>query len=223
MGTDGGDDDEAPAHRVKVPAFKMNRAEVTVGQYRGCVDAGKCLAPGTGPRCNWAEAGRQEHPVNCLTWSAAAAFCAWAGGALPSEAQWEYAASGMGEARTYPWGAEPANCQRAVMPDDKGPGCGADCTAAVCSRPAGHGEGGVCDLAGNVWEWVADCWHKGYKGAPADGSAWRAGCKEEGRRVVRGSSFLNGTPDNLRASSRDSSPATEAYHSIGFRCVRTSG
>ena len=92
----------------------------------------------------------------------------------------------------------------------------------MCSKPSGQGEWGLCDLAGNVWEWVGDCWHKGYKGAPVDGSAWTAACKEEGRKVVRGSSFLNGTVDNLRTSSRDSSPVDEAFHSIGFRCVRAS-
>jgi len=220
MGTDGGDDDEGPAHRVKVAAFEMNRTEVTVGQYRVCVDAEKCQAPATGPKCNWAQSDREEHPVNCLAWLAASDFCDWAGGTLPSEAQWEYAATGLGEARTYPWGAEPADCKRAVMPKDKKPGCGAGGTAPVCSRPSGNGEGGLCDLAGNVWEWMADCWHRGYKGAPVDGSAWTTACKEKGRRVVRGSSFLNGTLDNMRSASRDSSSAEDALHSIGFRCAR---
>ena len=220
MGRDGGDDDEVPAHQVSVPGFEINRTEVTVGQYQRCVAAGKCLSPGTGPRCNWEVAGRGEHPVNCLAWEHAEAFCAWAGGALPTEAQWEFAARSGGKAQPYPWGELPADCQRAVMPDDKGPGCGQDATAPACSRPRGNSAHGLCDLSGNVWEWVADCWHKGYRGAPVDGSAWTTACKDPGRRVVRGSSFLNGTVDNLRAASRDSSPAAERYHSIGFRCVR---
>ena len=220
MGRDGGDDDEAPAHQVQVPAFQMNRTEVTVGQYRRCVAAGACVAPATDTRCNWGTAGRTEHPVNCLTWEQARSFCAWAGGALASEAQWEFAARSAGKAQRYPWGDAPADCQRAVMPDSAGPGCGADTTAPTCSRPGGDSAQGLCDLSGNVWEWVSDCWHKGYGGAPVDGSARLTGCKEPGRRVVRGSSFLNGTVDNLRAASRDSSPAAETYHSIGLRCVR---
>ena len=221
MGRDGGDDDEAPAHQVTLPGFEINRTEVTVGQYRRCEAAGKCVTPGTDPRCNWGVEGRQEHPVNCLTWEQATAFCAWAGGALPSEAQWEYAARSGGKDQPYPWGETPADCQHAVMPDDKAPGCGQGRTAPTCSRPLGNSADGLCDLAGNVWEWVSDCWHLGYVGAPADGSAWSTACKDPGRMVVRGSSFLNGTVDNLRAASRDSSPAAEAYHSIGFRCVRS--
>ena len=222
MGRDGGDDDEEPAHEVKVAPFELNRAEVTVHQYRRCVVAGGCGAPLTGPRCNWARAGRDNHPVNCLSRPLAETFCAWAGARLPTEAEWEFAArGGAGQARRYPWGAEPASCDRAVMPDDKGPGCGEGTTAPVCSRPAGNSRHGLCDLSGNVWEWVADCWHKGYVGAPADGSARLADCQGIGRVVVRGSSFLNGTVDNLRSSSRDSSPAAEGYFSIGFRCARS--
>lgn len=219
MGHDGGDDDEIPAHKVTVPSFRINRSEVTVAQYRGCVAVDRCGVPLTGPRCNWNIEGRGDHPINCLTHGQAAAFCAWADGRLPSEAEWELAARGGGK-RRYPWGDEAAECARVVMPDEAGPGCGQGCTAPVCSRPSGNSRHGLCDLAGNVWEWVADCWHKGYKGAPTDGSAWVSDCKGRGRMVVRGSSFLNGTVDNTRCASRDSSPASEGYFSIGFRCAR---
>ncbi len=221
MGRDGGDDDEAPAHRVKLPGFAMTRSEVTVAQYRRCVGAGSCQAAPAGARCNFAEASRGGHPANCLTWRMAEAFCAWAGGRLPSEAEWEYAARSSGGPGAYPWGDEPASCGRAVMQDKRGPGCGRGSTWPVCSLPQGNSAQGLCDLSGNVWEWVADCWHKGYGGAPAEGSAWSEDCEESGRMVVRGSSFLNGTPDNLRSASRDSSPAAEGYFSIGFRCART--
>lgn len=241
MGRDGGDDDEAPAHEVVVPSFQMTRSEVTTAQFRRCVAAGSCEAPGTGDRCTEGRPDSETLPVTCVTWSQARAFCAFVGGRLPSEAEWEYAARGTNPwdpsgpevpdcrrarargpvaGRRYPWGNEAPSCQRVHMPDARGPGCGTGAPAPVCSRPGGHSPEGLCDLSGNVWEWVEDCWHKGYAGAPTDGSAFTTGCKESWRKVVRGSSFLNGTKDNLRAASRDSSPEAQRYFSIGFRCAR---
>jgi formylglycine-generating enzyme required for sulfatase activity len=220
MGRDGGDPDEAPVHRVRVPGFRITRTEVTLAQYQRCVDAGRCVPPGTGDRCNWGRPERKDHPVNCVDWAQARRFCRWAGGRLPTEAEWEYAARSGGQPWTYPWGQEPASCARTVMPDRAGLGCGKGGTWPVCSRPRGNSRQGLCDLAGNVWEWVADCWHGSYRDAPQDGSAWTTRCKGKDRMVVRGSSFLNGTPDDLRAASRDSSPAGRRYFSIGLRCAR---
>ena len=107
MGSASGDDDEQPVHTVGVAGFKMMKSEVTVGQYRKCVDAGSCTAPDTGEDCNW-NTGREDHPVNCVDWNQAQAFAVWAGGRLPTEAEWEYAARSGGKARTYPWGDESA-------------------------------------------------------------------------------------------------------------------
>lgn len=221
MGREGGDEDEAPAHQVKLAVFRMTRTEVTVAQFRKCVEVGRCERPATGERCNWGRADGLDHPVNCVSWSQGKAFCRWAGGRLPSEAEWEYAARSGGRPWTYPWGEEPASCERAVMLGKKTLGCDRDATWPVCSRPRGNSAQGLCDLAGNVWEWVADCWHGSYRGAPHDGAAWSTHCKGNRRMAVRGSSFLNGTPDDLRAASRDSSPAGQRYFSIGFRCAHS--
>ncbi|MBI5244538.1 MAG: SUMF1/EgtB/PvdO family nonheme iron enzyme [Elusimicrobia bacterium] len=92
----------------------MAKTEVTVAQYKACVDTGACAAPDTGGSCNWGVSGRESHPVNCVDWNQAKAFSEWADGRLPSEAEWEYAARSAGKDRKYPWGDEQATCARAV-------------------------------------------------------------------------------------------------------------
>ena len=219
MGSTSGDTDEKPVHRVRVGPFAMMKSEVTVGMYRACVAAGKCSEAKAGAYCNWGQSGREDHPVNCVDWSQATAFCSAAGGRLPSEAEWEYAASG-GEGRKYPWGSEEATCARAVMDAGGGNGCGrGNTTWPVCSKRAGESKHGLCDLAGNVWEWTQDCWHGSYGGAPSDGSAWTTGCEQGDRRVVRGGSWFNGA-GVLRAAFRVGSFAGDRNDNRGFRCVR---
>jgi len=186
-----------PRHRVAVRDFSMARSEVTVEQYKACVDAGACTAPGAGGYCNWGVSGRERHPVNCVDWSQARAFSQWVGGRLPSEAEWEYAARSAGKERRYPWGDEPATCERAVI-SDGGKGCGQDSTWPVCSKPKGDTEQGLCDMAGNVWEWEQDRYQGSYHGAPTDGSA-REGPAGPGR-VLRGGSW--GSPADYARSAR---------------------
>ncbi len=213
MGSDSGNSDERPVHEVTVQAFEMNRTEVTIGQYLSCVLDGACSSPDTGEYCNWDKAGRGNHPVNCVDWQQANDFCEFAGGRLPSEAEWEYAARGGGQDITYPWGDESPSCTYAVM-DDRGNGCGEDRTCAVCSKTAGNTEQGLCDMAGNVWEWVQDWYHSDYNEAPSDGSAWET--PSGSHRVRRGGSFyLDG--DYLRASDRDDD-VPWARFGVGFRC-----
>ena len=87
-----GESDEHPQHKVLVAHFEILQTEVTVAQYAGCVDDGACEpwpdAEQFPERCSWDEEGEDDHPMNCLDWGMAGAFCAWAGGSLPSEAQW---------------------------------------------------------------------------------------------------------------------------------------
>jgi len=191
--------DEQPVHQVDVPAFEMRKTEVTVAQYSACVQASACSAPGIVSDCNWGVSGKESHPLNCVDWEQAVAFCAWAGGRLPSEAEWEYAARGGGQSITYPWGEQAPSCTYAVIWEG-GDGCGTNSTWVVCSKTAGNTVQGLCDMAGNVWEWVQDWYHSNYTGAPWDGSAWEAPAGSF--RVLRGGHWKYSLTGDARASSR---------------------
>ncbi|OQC42802.1 MAG: Serine/threonine-protein kinase pkn1 [Deltaproteobacteria bacterium ADurb.Bin058] len=219
MGSNDGDFDEKPVHSVTVPTFKMTKTEVTVDQYGACVDAGSCSAPGTGTYCNWDKSDRGSHPINCVDWDQAQAFANWVGGRLPSEAEWEYAARSGGRDWKYPWGDEDATCERAVMDDDGGDGCGRDSTWPVCSKPSGNTTEGLCDMAGNVFEWVQDLYHSSYDGAPTDGSAWE---KPTGSyRVNRGGSWFS-IAGGVRAAVRFRDvPRNRDDVGLGFRLARS--
>lgn len=160
---------ENPPRRVEVRGFWMARAEVTVAEYRACVDAGGCEAPETGPQCNWDRPDHEEHPINCVRAADAEAYAAWLSAreelpyALPSAAQWERAARGAG-GRRYPWGdAEPGGrcnaCDRACpfqhFRDETNDDGWAD-TAPVRALPECHGPEEIFDLVGNVAEWCRD-------------------------------------------------------------------
>ena len=217
MGTEQGAADTRPVHSVNVPTFEILATEVTGAQYRVCVQDGSCSEPLTGTSCNWEASGRANHPLNCLDWSQAHEFCTWAGGRLPSEAEWEYAARSGGKDRAFPWGDDPATCDLVVMHDGSY-GCGTSHTWPVCSIPAGNTEQGLCDMAGNVWEWVQDCWHENYSGAPEDGSAWEIDCVED-ERLTRGGSFLvNGSL--LQSTFRHNKDPVIQVTGLGFRCAR---
>ena len=171
--------DEKPPHPVSVAAFRLAATEVTVAQYAACVRAGACSAPDTGGYCNWGVPGREDHPVNCVDYEQARAYARWAGARLPSEAEWEYAARDGGQDKRYPWGSAWPTCKLAVLYSPESDfGCGRDSTFPVCSKRKGNTRRGLCDMIGNVWEWVDDAYAP-YGAAPAAGA----------RRVVRGASW----------------------------------
>jgi formylglycine-generating enzyme required for sulfatase activity len=215
MGRDGGDPTRGPAHAVAVAPFDLARTETTHGQYRRCVDAGCCAAP----FCDADPGSPADLPATCMDWQRAREFCTWAGGRLPSEAEWEWAARGGGLDRAWPWGDTPATCATAVM-GAAGGGCGEGETQPPCSRPGGSGPPGICDLAGNVAEWVEDDWHDTYDDAPADGSPWAADPRGPDR-VARGGSWVDADPDLLAAWARSRRPADAARANLGFRCARS--
>ena len=203
-----GKGDEGPAHTVTIKAFHMAKTLVTNKQYQACVRAGACTAPedeGEGFKGD-------DQPVVGVDWSQAKAFSKWAGGRLPSEAEWEYAARGAGKDWKYPWGDEDASCERAVIA-----GCGSSATAPVCSKPAGNTRQGLCDMAGNAWEWVQDWYHGSYLGAPTDGGAWKnpAG---SGRVNRGGSWYRDGV--YVRSAYRGYSVPGLRSPRLGFRPAR---
>ncbi len=199
---DGAAPGKAGIEWVDLGRFSISKTEVTVGQYRKCVDAGACTAPddrSSNKYCNWGHSGREDHPVNCVDWNQASAFAKWAGGRLPTDEEWTYAATSGGKSWDHPWGDESATCSRAIM-DDGGKGCGQDRTWPVCSKPAGNSTQGVCDLAGNVWEWTDE----------RDGASLR---------VYRGGSWSR-PASFLRASVRPWDDPSYRDNHLGFRLAR---
>jgi len=226
MGCVAGDsqcsESENPQHAVTLDAFYMDVFEVSVAKYKACVDAGKCTAPsGIGFTCNWGVVGKAQHPVNCVNWSQADAYCKWTDSKahLPTEAQWEKAARGGAEGKVYPWG-DTLDCDHAVWNDDKattGQGCDGDGTMAVGSKPVGKNGYGLYDMAGNVWEWTADWYDETYYGvSPA---ANPSGPASGSIRVQRGGGF--GGADYLRASVRGDFYPSVFDDLLGFRCSRS--
>jgi len=212
MGSTSGDEDGKPVHRVTLSSFELAKSEVTVRQYRACVEAGVCTEPDTGESCNWGKSGRDDHPVNCVDWEQAAVFSRWVGGRLPTEAEWEYAARSRGRSQEYPWGDEEASCERAVM---DGRGCGLRSTGPVCSKLGGHSAQGVCDLSGNVWEWVSD-WYGDY---PSSAQRNPKGSGAGSRRGLRGGSWYGGA-SYLRAANRSRNSPGFRFFTLGFRPAR---
>ena len=219
-----------PTHRVKVKSFDMAKTLATFKQYRACVKAGACapahVSDGT---CyvydgsSWRQGSLpstfqgDDQPAVCVDWGQAKAFSEWAGGRLPTEAEWEYAARSAGKDRSYPWGDEDATCGTAVM-DDGGNGCGRSATWPVCSKPKGNTKQGLCDMAGNAWQWVQDWHHNSYEGARSDGSAWED--PEGWNRVIRGGSWY-GSALFLRAAYRGGGLPRRRYDGLGFRLARS--
>lgn len=218
MGTKEGLHDNEPVHAVAIETFEMSKTAVTAGQYAECVGLGRCSEPGTFKGCTSGIKGRERHPVTCVTWTQAAEYAAFRGARLPSEAQWEYAAKSAGKRRKYPWGDQAPTCRTAVM-DDGGAGCGAGGPLPVCSKPAGNTEQGLCDMSGNVWEWVQDAYGRDYTGAPADGSPFE-GPSASGLRAMRGGSFRIKDPAPLRADYRTRARPTSRAANLGFRLAR---
>ena len=206
-----GSADSAPANshtkrQVTVKSFQMAKTLVTNKQYKACVDAGACKAA-TDQGSSY---DGDDQPVVGVDWSQAEAFSQWVGGRLPSEAEWEYAARSAGKDSKYPWGNEDATCERAVVS-----GCG-HATAPVCSKPAGNTEQGLCDMAGNAWEWMED-WHRGSANeAPSDGSAW-VGAGFVG--AFRGGSWSIPAA-YARSAGRDIADARDRGNDLGFRPAR---
>jgi len=206
---------EDPYHSVTVPAFKIDQYEVMVSEYEVCVADSGCTAANTGSRCNYNVGGKENHPINCVDWNQAKAYCAWAGKKLPTEAEWEKAARGT-DRRKYPWGSDALDCNRAVHSVSP---CSNSGTAAVGSKPSGASPYGAMDMVGNMWEWVEDDWHSSYTNAPANGSAW-VDAPRASYRVLRGGGWLNDNTQSLRASVRiDINPSFRNFN-VGFRCSR---
>lgn len=219
-------DNAQPIHSVTIPSFEIQKTEVTVYQYRQCVDAAVCPAPDTTDDCSgdltfpanhWLLPSHVNFPVSCITQSNAAEYCSWIGGFLPSESQWEYAARSTTTTYDYPWGSENPTCELAIIEEVEMGGCGKMASWEICSKSAGNSVQGVCDLIGNVAEWVSDDYHDNFIDAPDDGSAWISDAEQ---KITKGNSFSGGDSELKSAFRAYVSRSDYFGNSIGFRCVR---
>lgn len=204
---------ETPDHEVSVPAFRIDRTEVTVAAYGRCVQAGMCASP-------LAFAGDTRfdgpaQPVVGVSWDDAAQYCAWTGGRLPTEVEWERAARGAA-ARTFPWGEtwNPSlsnhgkfDVTGGFSPDDRD---GFRYTAPVGSFPDGASPYGVLDLAGNVAEWVEDFFE--------DYDEPRPPVTPRIYRVLRGGAWTAPAPYQRGAARTGALPNYQGMD-VGFRCA----
>jgi formylglycine-generating enzyme required for sulfatase activity len=200
--------DEQPRHAVTLTrGVWIGITEVTVAQYRAYGQATGATLPSTP---SWAD---DTHPVVGVTWDEASAYCRWAGGRLPAEAEWEAAARGGTSGWRYPWGMEISHDNANF--DGVG---GRDMWAK--SSPVGSFAAngfGLVDVAGNVWEWTADWYDERYY---ARSPAIDPRGPEEGKaRVVRGGCWTS-DPGRLRSSYRFSLDPSDSQVSVGFRCAR---
>jgi formylglycine-generating enzyme required for sulfatase activity len=217
-------EDEQPVHTVTLDDFWIDRTEVTNAQFRNCVEAGVCEAP---TFCDWGDptyedTSKADHPVVCVDWFNADAYCLWVGGRLPTEAEWEYAARGPGGYR-YPWG-DTFDCWRGNFDDETlldditvpgGEGCdGYEMTAPVGSFEDGASWFGALDMSGNVWEWVND-WYGQYPSLPQTNPV---GPDTGEAKVLRGGSWFAIRGD-VRSMYRSVDEPFYTSHDAGFRCV----
>jgi len=203
QGSAHGDEDERPPRSRTMPAFVIDRTEVTRAAYAACVAAHRCKAV---PPALAGPAGADgKLPVTNVSWFDARDFCAFAGGRLPSEPEWEKAARGP-DGREYPWGSDAA-CERANWGNFEGEGpCAATnpgFPVAVGRYADGASPYGALDMAGNVWEWVADAYDEDPK-----------------RRVVRGGSCCSYFVPP-RAANRNAWAPDYRGADLGFRCAAT--
>jgi cysteine-rich repeat protein/VCBS repeat-containing protein len=227
-----------PIKLVSLEDFQVSRTEITVFQYKRCVDAGVCSAPSSVGACTWDTAGQETHPINCLTWSDALKYADWLNSmdtqytiGLITESQWEYVAKSQGQDIVYPWGDDPVTCDRAILRDSGfNFGCGGFSTAPVCSRSqtdqvtpptfaGGDSNQGICDLVGNVAEWTQDFYEQNYRDAPVDGSAY-VGFLGNRFRIVRGGSWTS-TVSQSDASYRGKANKNSRNINFGVRLSST--
>jgi iron(II)-dependent oxidoreductase len=215
------DPGEKPVHKVSLPAFFIDKYEVTNAQYARFLNVVKQLGDGAGHRFCGADRylqidqiggmwqpkkGMEKFPMGNVSWYGASAYACWAGKRLPSEAEWEKAARGT-DGRKFPWGNTMDFAKFRL---------GIDHLSPVGTLPAGASPYGCLNMADNVWEWTRSL-YKPYPYDPADG---REDPQAPGRRVARGGSW-SGEPFIAHAAYRFHPDPTFAHYYLGFRCAKS--
>jgi len=223
QGAPTGAGNDTPAHRVCLSTFFLSRKEVTRRRYRQYLAAAAEVDAPDG----WSESPdhREDQPIVRVTYDEAQAYCRYFGKRLPTESEWEFAARGGALGLTYPWGDQPPDCERVAKTSRSGEANPNECVPrqdnvyqwfAPCSRPIGNSihQPGLCDLIGNVREWVADRYSSsayGARGGETQNPVYEA---SGSNRVIRGKI---GT-----AWKRDNGSPTTPRQDVGFRCARGS-
>lgn len=192
--------EERPQHEVAVARFYIDLTEVTTAAYKKCVAGGKCKPTHTTTFCNEPHTDRDDHPINCVDWLMADAYCTAAGKRLPTEREWEYAARGGSEQRSFSWGEEPPTPERACYQH------GESCPV----KSFAPGAFGLYDMSGNVWEWTSS-WFGPYPSEATTGK----------HKVYRGGSWSRRFPKWLRNAIRNRYTQDEFSSALGFRCAKS--
>lgn len=225
-------DIESPQRTLQLSPYFIDKFETTVAEYRACVDAEVCEVPVSTVYCTWSLPKGEAHPINCVTWHQAKAYCEWVGKRLPTEAEWERAARGN-DGRLFPWGNELPSEMPMIVGNFSG-NSGHDENpmwslvndfddGSVASTKVGSFEGGLspfgaADMAGNVAEWVED--HYSVSGYDESDLIDPRGAEDGPGRVVRGGSFADDSVD-IRTTARRAGAALGPYNIVGFRCARS--
>jgi formylglycine-generating enzyme required for sulfatase activity len=232
MGSNAGEQDEVPVHDVTIKPVRMDVREATwtdfalfLNDYGNDCDGQPCInlsLDGVHLQMQgnlvWPEPGFENHPVVSIGWRTAEIYCEWRSWLqLPTEAQWEMAASAAGT-REHPWGDEPPACDLALYD-----ACGAPAPDPACSHAPGNSREGICDLSGNVAEWVSD-WYQAdfYSTCTTDCQYPRGPTGDTGAKVIRGGGFTDPAP-GLRAADRGFADPATSSESVGVRCTGGAG
>jgi formylglycine-generating enzyme required for sulfatase activity len=211
-------EDESPRHSVTLDGFWIDQTEVTNRQYQQCVEATDCAPPQRNESPSrvsyYGNSQYDDYPVIWVSWYDAVAYCEWAKGRLPTEAEWEYAARGL-DSQLYPWGDDTPNdtlLNYAYNQRD---------TAEVGSYPSGASWAGALDMAGNVWEWVSD-WYADdyYATSPKENPM---GPDRGDLKVLRGGGWDMKSTDVRTASRLTFVNPVTADATFGFRCAASEG
>ncbi len=227
MGRDDRAGNERPAHTVTLEAYYIDQFEVTNASFAEFLNEMGNQIEGVAGAAHWVEAddpdlrvhqvngiwqvdpGRENYPMNEVTWFGARAYCQWRGGRLPSEAEWEKAARGV-DGRSYPWGEAEPTCEMANFA-----GCFYD-SVPVDSYPQSVSPYGAYNMAGNVHEWTADWYAEDYyANSPAENPG---GPASGDYKVFRGASWFNAA-GQLRATYRYPKLPVLTYMANGLRCA----